>query len=185
MSSVPFLTIFTRHMVCRPGLYAGCLESLAAQTCRDFEHVVAVDDVGRGFAFANAQFEAHREQVTGDYVLQLDDDDVLFTPDAVGALKALAEMSCPDVIVFKGDHLELGILPDTAVWGKRPICGHIGGEDFIVKRELWLRCLPALRSARYAADYDFMAAIWREKPSVHWFDRVLVRCQRISRGRAE
>jgi glycosyltransferase involved in cell wall biosynthesis len=184
----PFLTVFTRHMASRPTLYAACLASLDAQECRDFEHVVALDDSprgGRGFAWANAQFEAHRAEVHGDYVLQLDDDDTLAGPGTIGALREAAADGCPDAIVFRADHLGLGVLPDAVSWRRRPVVGHIGGGDLIVRRELWLRCLPALRSGRYAADHDFLAAVWRAGPRLCWLDEVLVRAQRVSRGSGE
>lgn len=181
----PFLTVFTRHMAARPEPFRRCLESLAAQTCKDFEHVVAVDDSqnGRGWRYANGMFEALQDEVHGRYVLSLDDDDTL-TPDAVYKLKYTAEEVDPDVIVFRAEHGEFGILPCDDVWAaRRPIYARIGGGNVCVRRELWLQCLPAYRTDRYEADYLFLEAIWKTEPLDWWIDEVLTRQPRAGRGR--
>jgi hypothetical protein len=181
----PFLTLVTRHMLSRPTLYAEHCASLEAQTDQDYQHLVIEDATGSGWKWAQAQFEAHKAEVLGDYVLQLDDDDVLARPDAIAQLRAVVQDSQADIIVYRVDHLELGVLPSALVWGRRPICGHIGGEDFAVRREIWLRHIYAHNTGRYESDYDFMAELWRHGYDVHWLDVLIARCLRISRGRGE
>jgi len=180
----PFLSVFTRHMASRPRQFEECLRSLTAQTDQDFEQIVIVDHVGRGVAWANRQFVAYQQAVRGDYVLTLDDDDVLVRPEAVALLRAAAAESQADIIIFKGDHGPLGILPDRLVWQKRPLHGHISGQDFIVRREVWQRhadCYPAI----YAADYAFISELWRCGYKAHWLDVVLTKQQCIGRGKPE
>jgi hypothetical protein len=79
----------------------------------------------------------------------------------------------------------LGILPDAVVWGQGPVLGHIGGESFITRRDVWLEHCHAFGSGRYESDYDFLAAVWQTRPVVVWLDRLLVRCLRVSRGQGE
>lgn len=180
----PFLTVVTRHMQSRSGMYTRCLASLCEQTCQNFEHLLIVDPEwqGSGFAWVNAQWAARQADVHGRYVLQLGDDDMLAVPEAIAELKAMADAMDPDIIFFRTDHRELGILPDAMVWERTPVCGHVSDGELIVKRELWARCLGAYNSDRYEADYDYLLALWATQPRIMWYDKVLMRCQRISRG---
>jgi glycosyltransferase involved in cell wall biosynthesis len=180
----PFLSIVTRHMPSRPGLFAECCRSLRDQADQDFEHVVLVDHVGRGVQWANGQFARHRYAVNGDYVLILDDDDALTTPHAVEALRAGVADSQADLIVFRADHANLGILPDAAVWSEKPLYGHIGSCDFITRREVWQRHVDAFAKP-VGGDYSFLSELWRCGYHVHWLDCLLARVQRISRGAPE
>lgn len=173
----PFLSIVTRHMASRPRMFARCLESLKVQTCQDFEHVVLADEVGRGMAWANRQFFEHRALPQGEYVLILDDDDELATPEAVAILKAAAEASQADIIVFYGEHGErLGRLPTANVWGKAPLYSQISGQDFITRREVWYRHIAAYGAER-AGDFAFLSEVWRCGYCVHWLGDVLVRAE--------
>jgi len=181
----PFLTLFTRHMASRPQLYANLLASIAAQTDQDFEHVVTVDETGQGFAWANAQFVEHMADCHGDYMQQLDDDDVFATPEAVALLHAAALATDPDIIVFRVHHCQLGILPDASVWGKQFIYSHIGSGDMIVKRAIWNRHLSAYQSGVYESDWHFMRELGAHGYRVQWLDKLLIRCQRISHGKGE
>jgi len=180
----PFLSIITRHMASRPRMFEECLRSLTAQTDQDFEHIVLVDHIGRGVPWANLQFARYRDAVGGDYVLILDDDDALATPLAVATLRAAVAGTQADIVIFRGDHCQLGILPDDAHWKQPPACGHISAQDLIVRREVWRRHVDAFGN-EYAGDFSFIAALWRCGYQVHWLDAVLTRQQRISRGAAE
>jgi hypothetical protein len=183
----PFLTMFTRHMLSRPAMFLECQRTLHMQTCRDFEHVIVRDTnpQGSGFAWAQAQFEAHQDEVRGEYVWQYDDDNRLATPTAIEILKFAVHDSGADIVVFRADHAELGILPDELAWSKGAVYSHMGGEDFIVKRDLWGRHLDAWRSGVYESDWHFMEAIWSDQPRVYWLDLLLLKVQRVSRGMGE
>jgi hypothetical protein len=180
----PFLTLFTRHMLSRPQMYERLLESIAAQTDQDFEHVVTVDETGQGFAWANRQFSAQQHRVNGDYVLQCDDDLVL-EPDTVAQLKAAARATDPDIIVYRVDHCQLGILPDDTVWRKQFVYSHIGGEDMAIRRDVWADHLYAYNCDAYEGDWRFMSALAQGNPAIYWLDKCLIRCQRISHGKGE
>ena len=180
----PFLSIVTRHMVNRPRMFQVCLASLTAQTVQDFEQIVLVDHVGRGVGWANQQLAQYQQAVNGDYVLMLDDDDALTVPTALEQLRAASAESHADVIIFRGLHGSNGLLPDGNYWGRAPTLGHISGQDLIVRRAVWQKHIGAM-PATYAADYNFIAAVWAGGYRVHWLDAVLVQQQRVSHGLPE
>ena len=182
----PFLSVVTRHMQNRPLMFARCLASLNAQTRRDFEHIVITDPDpnGSGWAWVNGTWDAHQDEIHGRYILQLDDDDVLAHSGVIDKLYDEALWDDAEIVVFRTDHAELGILPDQG-WGIGFVPCHMGGEDFIVRHDLWERNLSAWRNDTYEGDIGFMAAIFKDNPVTVWHDEVLVRCQRVSRGRGE
>ena len=180
----PFLTLFTRHMVSRPLMYERMLESVAAQTDEDYEHVIIEDEIGQGFAWANRQFAKHQDIVNGAYVLQCDDDLVL-APDTVAQIKAAVLATHPAIVVYRVDHCQLGILPDAQVWGKDFVYSHIGGEDMAIRRDVWAKHLGAYDCDAYEGDWRFMQQLAAGGYAIHWLDKVLIRCQRISHGKGE
>lgn len=182
---MPFLSIVTRCYK-RPAMLARCCESIRAQQDAALEHLLINDEVGRGVEWANAQLAAHKNRVHGDYVLILDDDDLLACSSAVTILRDVARSNdYPDLIVFRADHAELGVLPDAEVWEKKPLHGHIGGIDFITRAATWKRYIGKFAQPE-GGDFHFLEALWKKKGlRVVWLDRLLTRVQRISRGRPE
>lgn len=168
-----FLTIYTRHLASRPKLFAHQKESLAKQTCQDFEHVVNVDAAGRGFAYA--QRLLHDFEPAGDYVWVFDDDDELICPNFIQCLKNIAEIKHPDVIMVRMDYAGQ-LLPDALCWRGTPHEGHITQENYIVSRQVWMDHRHAY-SERYQADYDFIADVWKSAPAVEWHDCIAIRDQ--------
>jgi glycosyltransferase involved in cell wall biosynthesis len=169
-------------MASRPTLYARHTASLCAQTDLDFEHVVIVDEVGRGVEWANKALAAHADGISGDYVLILDDDDVLLRRDAVAMLKrTVREHDQPHIVIYRGDHGELGILPHTASWGEAPVRCKIGSFDFITRADWYKRDIAHFGQPT-VGDFAFLDAMWQRDPRVVWLDEILVAVQRISRG---
>jgi len=183
---MPFLSIITRHMLSRPNLLLSCRSSIRGQTDADLEHIVLADEIGRGIAWANMQFYHHRNIPQGEYVLMLDDDDYLATPYAVEMLKRVVELARePDIVVFRDLRAGLGKLPSEAVWRSRmPIANEISGQDFIVRRDVWYDNIWAF-GLDYGGDFQFMEALWESRPTVTWFDEVLVASDWQGMGRGE
>ena len=163
-----FLSIVTRCYK-RPEGLARNTASLARQTDRDFEQIFIIDEVGVGIPAANRSL-ANAEPV-GDYVLVLDDDDIISEPKAIEYLKE-ATADNPEIVIFKGDLEVLGILPSVAVWGKRPLKGQIAGCNFITRRDVWEKHVASY-GADEAGDYEYIKALWWDKPAVVWLDRLL------------
>ena len=180
---MPFLTVVTRCYQ-KPTMLQHNMATVDAQTCDDWEQLLIVDEVGHGLAWANAQFAKHAKQAGGDYVLMLDDDDAFADDEAIAILKDAAQ-DRPELIVFRGDHCEEGILPTDEVWKKRrPKLGQISGQDFVTRADVWKKHIGSFAQP-IQGDYAFLAAMWPELSEITWIDRVLVKQQRISRGMAE
>lgn len=176
----PFLTVMTRCYR-RERMLARNVASLEAQTVADYEQVLLVDEVGRGLHLANMALA--EPEPRGDYVLVLDDDDMLVDDEAIAALKEAAA-DLPDLIVFRAEHAHLGTLPRPTVWGKGPVLGHIGSCDFITRVDWWERHIDTFGAPK-CGDFRFLESMWKEGPRVVWLDRVLAAVQRISGGQPE
>ncbi len=177
MSNNPFLTVVTRCFK-RPEMLAENVASLEGQTDPDYEQLFIVDEIGQGVGWANQQLATARP--AGRYVLVLDDDDMLTNDRAITLMKEAAKNG-PHLIIFKAVHNGLGILPSRAIWGKRPLFGHIGSCDFVTRLDIWERHIHAF-GVDEGGDYAFLKAIWQDGPTVVWLDEILAGVQRISRG---
>jgi len=184
---MPFLSIVTRTYK-RPAALARCKTLLRAQFDHDFEHLVIEDKIGLGVAESHRLFLGAHPR--GQYVMILDDDDFVASPYFVSDLRA-AQAYDPDVIVFKVNNAQLGILPDRFVWQQRPKVGHIGGNNVAVKRHVWEACIGAIVTDGngggpvYEGDFYYLDAVWHYTTKIHWMDKVQVIVPHIGRGDTE
>lgn len=187
MAEGPFLSIITRTYK-RPRMLAQCVASVQAQTV-PVEHIVAEDMQGLGVA------ESHRllleAQPHGRYVMHLDDDNLIVYPWFVSDLEAAANAYDPDVIVFRMNNCEFGILPDRFVWQQKPLWRHIDGGCVAVKRDVWRACIPAIITGGpdggpcYEGDFFYLKALWAYTNRIHWMNKIAVLTQRVSKGKGE
>ena len=178
-----FLTVVTRCYK-RPEMLAINRQSLADQTSQDFEQIFIVDAVGYGVSWANKQFYRHRDEPTGDYILMLDDDDMLTNNDAIKLLKA-ATADKPDLVMCKFDCGPWGILPTSSVWlNKWPKLTKVCTPCFITRRDIWYDNIEYFGKP-HAGDYNFLAEIWSGLGSIEWLDIVIGKVQRVSQGAPE
>jgi glycosyltransferase involved in cell wall biosynthesis len=184
----PFLTIITRTYN-RPDGLAQCCATVEAQTDQDFEHLIVRDTVGVGVAESNRLFLSVEPQ--GEYVMMLDDDDLLASPWFVSDLRAAARAYDPDVIVFRMHNAEFGVLPDRFVWQQQPKHGHIGGSCLVVKRHVWDACIWAIATDGkgggpvYHSDFIYLQEVWTYTRRIHWMDKIQVVVSKVSRGATE
>ena len=177
---MPFLSVVTRCYK-RPNMLHRNVQSLKEQIDQDYEQIFIEDKFGRGVGWANRALSTAKPD--GDYVMVLDDDDMLVNRWAITILKG-AVHNKPDLVMFKADHNGLGILPDDLVWKRKPLRGHIGSIDFITRRDVWERYIHRF-GVDECGDYAFLHAIWFDQPQVEWCDELLASVQRISRGAPE
>lgn len=187
MGDRPFLSIITRTYR-RPHMLADCIASVGGQTVAA-EHIIVEDTQGLGVA------ESHRlirdAHPRGRYVMYLDDDNLIVYPWFVSDLEAAANAYDPDVIVFRMNNCEFGILPDRFVWQQKPLRGQIDGGCVAVKRDAWQACIPAIITGGpdggpcYEGDYHFLAALWAHTNRIYWMNKIAVLTQYVSRGKAE
>jgi glycosyltransferase involved in cell wall biosynthesis len=172
----PFLSVVTRcHR--RPAALYNNIASLARQTNTDYQHLFIVDDDGMGIEWANRQLGEHAFRCDGDYVMVLDDDDMMTADHAIDTLIAVTHDD-PQMVVFKCDHGEAGggILPDAQVWQRDPVQGRIGMCSWIVHRDVWLNHAPDWKEST-EGDYHWLMSVWDRTPRKTWLDLVLTKCQ--------
>ena len=186
MGDRPFLSIITRTYR-RPFALSQCVQSVREQTDQDLEHLILEDMVGMGVAESHRLFL--KAKPAGYYVMILDDDDLMATPGVVADLHVVANEYRPDVIVFKMNNAELGILPDALVWQHEPLPARISGSNVAVRRHVWHGCIPAILGRDgvpcYESDFLYLEEIWRRTRRIHWLDRIEVLVSRVNRGAME
>jgi hypothetical protein len=156
-------------------------ESLTTQSCTDFEQVLIRDEVGIGVSAANALLADYSP--VGEFVWVLDDDDLCIYDDLITDVKKIVTEHNPDVVMVKMDHG--GVIYPDAGWGVRPVGGRVGSSASVVKREVWNQHKCQWATGRYAADFDFIRDAFLAGHSVYWYDKVVSKVQRVSRGAAE
>ncbi len=183
-SQAPLLEVLTRTNR-RPTLLSLNQASLAAQTADSWVQTLLPDEQSRGIAWSFGNMVAHADNLIGQYIWILDDDDVCIRPTLVAEIATIVKSQTPDVIMVRMDHgPQLGILPRDR-WGLRPIEGEIGVSAYIVRRAVWQQHAAALTTGRYASDYDFIAALWDSGASVYWHDVIASRALQLGHGTTE
>jgi glycosyltransferase involved in cell wall biosynthesis len=177
-----FLTLYTPTYR-RPKALARCQASVAAQTARNFEHLVYHDEAGEGIAGMFQRVIASAPQFAGEYVYLLQDDDWLAGPDVTGALEAFArEHGNPPVIIMRS-WKEGRWLPDR--WEQPPAHGHIDLGNYAVRRDIFLAHRAGLGSGRYEADFEFIRRLWDAGLEFAWLDAEFSRSAGRSLGQPE
>lgn len=180
---MPFLSVITRCYK-RPNMLAKNVASLTMQTDQDYEHIFLIDQDGHGLSWANHQFYRHRDKPMGDYILMLDDDDMLTRPDAIEVLKR-ASFNKPDLIMCKFDCGPWGILPTREMWSMQwPKVTHVGTPCFITRRDIWYEHIQAF-GAPTAGDYSFLHDLWPDLESIAWVDVIIGKVQQVGQGKPE
>lgn len=178
-----FLSVVTRCYK-RPKMLANNVASVRSQTDPDYQQVFIVDDMGRGVGWANRQLVERAHEATGQYVMVLDDDDMLSDETLIETLKGIVEKNRPELIMAKMDHGELGILPNDDHWLKRPEHGQIGMSAWVASNELYRGAVQNIGPKR-AGDVAFYQALYDRAASIYWLDQVISQVQRISWGKPE
>ena len=179
-----FLSIVTR--TCRrPKALARCIRSLGAQDCQDFEHVIIVDEIGRGVAWANGMMaERDWSDLNGDYVYILDDDNKLFN----GAISAMQNgvTNQNDLLICKIQRLKRSqrSFPEDEYWQRKPVYCHIDIGCVVLRKDLFLQSVKSF-TASYEGDYHFISEAYQKAHSVNWVDYKIMALQRISAGEFE
>jgi len=180
-----FLSVITRHLISRPNYLIINQASLSMQYDPDYEQIVEVDEIGKGWQYAHELSKRAAAKAQGNYVLTLDDDDMLINPEAIHLWKA-ATINNPPGVIHRSWIGELGPLPDAAHWQKRPDMGQIGSDNFILRRDILLLYLHQLDEGCYTSDYDLITAVYRDHgDKIIWLDKILCWSLRRSMGRGE
>jgi len=173
---IPFMSFVTRCYK-RPKALQKCIDSINAQTDKDFEHIFIVDDIGRGIGWANKQFYVNRSKVKGRYVYLVDDDSVIIDKDFVASVKELVSASHVDVVMVK-KLIKNVIYPKKDVWETHiPVGGRIACGNICVSNEVFQKHIKSF-GRQNAGDFFFIKAVLDEKYKVHWLERIVMDTER-------
>ena len=169
----------------RPKMQQACIDSVKAQTCKDYSHLLFEDDKtknGYGRDKADARLR-EASPLDGDYIMVLDDDDMLVYDKFVAEFREAVAKSDPDVVIFKGRVGDTDILPSSGWWGKPPQLGGIGSFCFAVKKALWVKYIGNWGPT--FGDHTFIRECYLNTDKVLWIDKIIATTQRISGGKGE
>jgi len=187
-SACPFITIVTRCYK-RPNALRNNIVSVKTQTDADYEQVFIIDKKGKGLAAADMSLNLFKEMNCGDYIMVLDDDDMIVDKQFIQKLKHIKKEKNPDVIIWKGMfNSETHILPPTdKFWGIRPMKCAIGSFNYCVSYKLYTKYIHTCRTG-ITGDYDFINNVLygTDHPKVEWVNEIFVACQNgASKGKLE
>jgi glycosyltransferase involved in cell wall biosynthesis len=171
-----FLSIITRTYL-RPNLLKLNQESLRNQTDGDWEQILLVDKVGIGVPEANKNLRT--VDVSGDYVLILDDDNVVTDNNFIANLKILEE-SKPDLIIVQLQRDKERVFPTKIP----PEMGSIDTANMVVSREMWYKHRSDFRDS-YNGDFYFAESLYKDNIITVKYDGIPLKSLRISKGNPE
>jgi hypothetical protein len=179
-----FLEIVTRHYAKRPKGLKRNQESLARQTCDDWQQTLLIDRTGRGVEWANWNLRQYAPFLEGDYIWILDDDDVCTCDTLVADLKRIVEEHKPDAIMVRGQYH--AVLPENDLWRQTPKLTHIGSSCFVLRREVFQRHARTALTPELGMDYRLIRSVFDAGVhSVYWYDVVVMEAPRKGWGKAD
>jgi hypothetical protein len=176
-----FMTIYTPTYQ-RPTYLAICRYSVQAQTCRDFQHMVIVDDTGIGVDGMFRDIRRHVDQIRGQYVYILSDDDRLLDPRGMEQVQQFAgEHNNPPVIIVRNRKWG-SVFP--LVWEEEPQLTQIDTGNFIIRADVFRETADKF-GQRYEGDFDYIHFLWESGYPFTWFDFLFSEMQVGGKGMTE
>ncbi len=181
----PFLSIITRRMKGkRSELFVKHVDSVKTLSL-DYEEILIVDPAGYGMLEANKSFQYVADEIEGEYVYLLDDDDFIVNKNFIQILKELGNRA--DVIFFKmkiltGDGDQ--IYPKPQSWKTRqPKRGQIGGSCFVVKKWVYQKYITNFAHPSFG-DWNFITEVLKDsKVKTEWINVMMAETGKVSRGK--
>lgn len=176
-----FLTLYTPTYR-RPTYLERCKASVYTQTCQDVQHLIIEDTQGHGIPAMFADVANHHDKISGEYVMFLCDDDMLFDDHVVQDVYDVIQSTMShsfvgvttDVLMVKME-VDGRVYPGDFRAHNQPVCGDIAIGCWIVKKEVWT---SHRYGERYEGDYDFIRSVFDvNKWTIAWYDRVVSRAQ--------
>ena len=187
--SQPTITFITRTYGGRPAMFARLVESLKAQTCQDYEHLVLeLPHAPPEEAYTTSNGALSEAEPSGRYMFTLDDDDMLEDPRLVETVAGYLPRRHPWLMVkchlgSEGERHN-GIWPRP--WGPewRPRFGDVSSLNLVVSREAFMSCRHAIAGHR-GGDFRLATELWKQGYRPTFVDILAARTQMIGDGRAE
>lgn len=170
--SRPLFTIIMR--TCRrPTGSERSLQSVLAQTCRDWEALFLLDKSYNhhegNILWANSQFYYHRDKPAGHYCIALDDDGIFPNKDFLGKVRAaIYGTGFPECVLVRCVSNKPGggyhNLPSKKVWrldwdsGERPNSWYGNGYNWVVRKDIFSAFVGSYCKPR-GGDWFFMTSL--------------------------
>lgn len=181
----PFVTFLTRAC-CRPIMLHKCIDSVLAQTVKDWEQIFIIDTEKRGLVWANNSMAHNKHRVDGQWVFHLDDDCRLIAPAFIARLKKhLEQHPQSEVVMVKTRRPQLAptILPRDGIWGhKNRLKMRANSMCHVVRADVWKECIHALGGGGGGSG-RFIAAFLNVGVELSWLDLIASETQQLGRGR--
>ena len=155
-----------------------CTNSIKKQTSDDYIHIIFRDDktkYGYGMLLAN-QSLAKVSPIDTQYVMVIDDDDIIIDSDFVKIFKEIVDNNNPEIVFFKGIVFGCGI-PPLNLWEKCPVQDQISGSCFAVRLDIWEKYVHKYGKER-RGDYSFISECYKNTKNHFWLDRIVFKTQR-------
>lgn len=176
-----FMTFYTPTYM-RPTYLSICRKSVQAQTCRDFQHMVIVDDAGIGVDGMFRDIRRHADHIRGDYVFILADDDRLLEPIGLEQVRTFAMANLfPPVIIVKNYKWDKTF---PLVWEQAPEYAKIDTGNFIIRADVF-RDNAGEFGECYEGDWVFIHHLWETGYPFAWCDCIFSTMQVGGKGRTE
>jgi hypothetical protein len=179
----PFLTVLTRCHPKRPKCLDRNIDCIASQG-PGIQHLLLKPDIEplgtpREKATAVGPLIHYAgPHIRGEWVIQLDDDDILATPDFMKIIKGeLSKDPRIDMIIFKCD-LGGRILPPKHYWEKRELkIAEIAGPNIMVKKEVYDQASDQWLRPVYESDFHYIKKCFKVAKRVKWLDIIGTKSQ--------
>ena len=167
----PTLSIITRCHVDRPHGFRVLSESIKSQTVPGIEHVLIQSPGQIGIPGANRLLASGQavNDVNGDYVQVIDDDDFIKSPDYLERLQRfIVDQGYPEWVMVRG---KIDVRTFPSPWGIewQPVRATVACFCIIVSRRLWEQHHAAWGVDK-CGDWNFSKALWHAGNRPVWFD---------------
>lgn len=172
------IAFITRVHPKRPNMLKTCIDSIKKQTSDDYIHILSRDDKtenGYGRFMANKSF-AKISPINAQYVMTIDDDDMLIDPDFVNIFKEIINKNNPEIVFFKA-YISNHLYPRPDFWIKAPVIARIGSLCFAVRLDIWKKYVYEF-GKKVCGDYYFISACYKNTKNHVWLDRIVAKTQK-------
>ena len=180
----PVLTIITRAYK-RPRQLHCNIFSVKGQAIQRYQHIVIPDDDGVGLYEANKSFMQVLDDIEGNYVMILDDDDILISDNVVGEVMHIDTFKkSPDMIVWKVWRLT-EIVPTPVNWEYNKYRNsHRVANCYAVKNSFFKRTIESFGTP-VAGDQHWQQKMFSIPHSIFWYNGIMSANLRIGNCKPE
>jgi hypothetical protein len=176
---MPLLTLLTRCHPDRPKMLERCVASVAAQTDQDLQHLLLRPEIEpHDIIKVGPLIHYAASQITGDYVTQLPDDDLLASPSFVADLRAVVAGGAVEAVIHRMEYGDSWICPPEDKWRLRRVeVGYIAGQNLIARRDIYLAASGEWLRPIYEADFYYIRKALSIAKAVVWWNYIGIESQ--------